>query len=100
MADGIEKAVRGLILLGVGVFLLVLFLDLSYQEYATTSNNIQNQYGSTSGVYKNFTAYGGSVVNAYGSNLNLAVTALVLIAIVVAIIYVVKDTGLITGFVG
>ena len=100
MADGIERAVKGLITLGIGVFMLVLFLNLSYQEYGTTASNLGTTYGTANGIYKNFTQYAGGVVNAYGSNLNLAVTALVLIAIVIAILYGVRDTGLVGGFVG
>lgn len=80
-----ESAVRTLAIVGIGVFAIVIILSLTYQGYAQTNNQIQNTYGSSSGVFKNFTTYAGPLPNTYGSNLGLAITALVLF-VVIAII--------------
>jgi hypothetical protein len=59
--DGIEKGVNALIVVGVGVFMLLLFLALDYSSYAQTRNNLVTQYGSGAGVVANFTTNGGNI---------------------------------------
>jgi hypothetical protein len=89
----VTKAMDEIIGLGVGLFILVLILALTYQGYAQTANSVVTSYGSNSGVYQNFTKNGGNVVNTYGSNLTLVVFALVFLAIIAAILIALKMRG-------
>ena len=96
-----------IIYVGIGVFVLVLILTLSYQGYATTANQMQGIYckaGSTwttctgandlgSGAFANFTKYGGTLPNTFGGALQLAVFALVFIAIILAIVGALRGSG-------
>ena len=96
MADGLSKAVNGLVKVGVGVFLLILIMVLTYSAYGTAKNTIQsaawnaNSYFANSlpltGVTANFTTYGGGAANQFGSNIGLAIFAVIFAAIILAVV--------------
>ena len=79
----ISEAMDQIIYVGIGIFVLVLILSLTYQGYAQSANQI-TQSGFT-GAASNFSKYAGPLPNTYASNLGLAITALVLF-VVIAII--------------
>ena len=95
--DGIEKGVNALIVVGVGVFMLLLFLALDYSSYAQTRNNLVTQYGSGAGVVANFTTNGGNITTTFGNNIPLAVFALIFIAIIAAVVYVLRGSRIAEG---
>ena len=95
-----REAVTTLAVVGIGVFAIVIILSLTYQGYGATQSQLGTTYckfATTStvncigandlgaGVYTNFTKYAQPLPNTYGSNLGLAITALVLF-VVIAII--------------
>ena len=97
----ISESMDQIIYVGIGIFVLVLILSLTYQGYAATNNQIFTQYcktGSTSttcalgtndlggGVTTNFTKYAGPLPNTFGGSLQLAVFALVFIAVILAVV--------------
>ena len=85
--DGLSKAVNGLVKVGVGVFLLILIMTLSYSAYGTARNTIQVNYGATSaGLVTNFTTYAGGAANQFGSNIGLAIFAVIFAAIILAVV--------------
>ena len=103
-----------IIYVGIGIFVLVLVLSLTYQGYAQSQNQIQTTYckaGSTSatcgvgandlgsGVFTNYTKYSGPLPNTFGGALQLAVFALVFIAVILAVVGALRGgTGTSGGF--
>ena len=78
-----------IIYVGIGIFVLVLILSLTYQGYAQSANQLQTQYGGNNpqnGVVTNYTKYAGPLPNTYAGALQLAVFALVFIAIILAVV--------------
>lgn len=88
---GISTAVDLLIALGIGVFIIVLLLALTYQSQATAANQIATQYGNTAAVYKNFNSTSNNVVGSYGNNLPLAIFALVMITVIVVVLVAIRQ---------
>ena len=82
-----------IIYVGIGIFILILILSLSYQGYAQSANQIGTTYGTGSGVYANYTKYAGPLPNTFGGALQLAVFALVFIAIILAIVGALRGGG-------
>lgn len=91
----VARSMDEIIAVGIGIFVLVLILALAFEGYAQTANQISNLYTASSGVYKNYTTYAGPLPNTFGSALQLAIFALVFIAVIVAIVYALRgrDNG-------
>ena len=101
----VAESMDQIIYVGIGIFVLVLIMSLSYQGYATSANVIQqssciagradclgaNQLNG--GVYTNYTKYAGPLPNTFGGALQLAVFALVFIAIILAIVGALRGGG-------
>jgi hypothetical protein len=82
----VAESMDEIIYVGVGIFVLILILSLSFQGYAQGQSQIQTTYGVNSGVAANFTKYAAPLPNTFGSSLQLAVFALVFIAVILAIV--------------
>lgn len=93
----VAESMDQIIYVGVGIFILILVLDLSFQGYAQGANQIGVSYGTSSGIYKNYTAYAGPLPNTFGGALQLAVFALVFIAIILAIVGALRGGGAVGG---
>ena len=89
----VAESMDELIYVGVGIFVLILILSLSFQGYAQGVQQISAAYGTLSGVYTNFTKYSGPLPNTFGSSLQLAVFALVFIAVILAIVGSLRGRG-------
>lgn len=89
----VAESMDQIIYVGIGIFILILILSLSYQGYAQANNQIVTTYGSSSGVAKNFSTYAGPLPNTFGGALQLAVFALVFIAIILAIVGALRGGG-------
>ena len=96
----ISDSIDQIIYVGVGIFVLVLILSLTYQGYATSANymvtagcvtgkncaSAANQIQGFYGASMNFTTYAGPLPNTFGGALQLAVFALVFIAVILAVL--------------
>ena len=87
----ISEAMDQIIYVGIGIFVLVLILSLTYQGYAQSANQIQ-QSGFT-GASTNFSKYAGPLPNTFGGALQLAVFALVFIAVILAVVGALRGGG-------
>ena len=101
----VAESMDQIIYVGIGIFVLILVLSLSYQSYAVTANQIQlsacvsgaatcigsNQLNG--GAYTNYTKYAGPLPNTFAGALQLAVFALVFIAIILAIVGALRGGG-------
>ena len=110
-----------IIYVGIGLFVLVLVLSLTYQGYAQANSQLSNTYlecntysnvqecstvagnvffgNAVSPVSLNFTKYGGPLPNTYAGALQLAVFALVFIAVILAVVGALRGgTGTSGGF--
>ena len=117
----VAESMDQIIYVGIGIFVLILILSLCYQGYAQSANQIKTQYcvgftnsvtcgtgiSTTSanqpGVVVNYTQYAGPLPNTFGGALQLAVFALVFIAIILAIVGALRGGGAIGnsgGFIG
>ena len=102
----VAESMDQIIYVGIGIFILILILSLSYQGYAVSGNQIKQQYcvAGTSctgangilGVYTNYSNYAGPLPNTFGGALQLAVFALVFIAIILAIVGALRGGGGVT----
>ena len=93
-----------IIYVGIGIFVLVLVLSLTYQGYAQSANQIQQTYCKAGtactgandlsyGTITNFTKYAGTIPNTFGGSLQLAVFALVFIAVILAVVGALRGNG-------
>jgi hypothetical protein len=100
----VAESMDQIIYVGIGIFVLILILSLAYQGYATSANSIISTYckaGTTCtgandlgmGVAANYTKYAGPLPNTFGGALQLAVFALVFIAIILAIVGALRGGG-------
>ena len=90
----VAESMDQIIYVGIGIFILILILSLSYQGYAQSANQIATTYGvSAPGVVTNYTKYAGPLPNTFGGALQLAVFALVFIAIILAIVGALRGGG-------
>ena len=99
----VAESMDQIIYVGIGIFVLILVLSLSYQGYAQSANQIVTTYGASSGVATNYSKYAGPLPNTFGGALQLAVFALVFIAIILAIVGALRGGGSIGasgGFLG
>ena len=80
----VAESMDQIIYVGIGIFVLVLILSLTYQGYAQAANQIQAS-GFT-GAYTNFTKYAAPLPNTFAGALQLAVFALVFIAVILAVV--------------
>jgi hypothetical protein len=110
----VAESMDQIIYVGIGIFVLILILSLTYQGYGATNNQIQSQWciagkatclgaNTLSGITSNYTMYAGPLPNTFGGALQLAVFALVFIAIILAIVGALRGGGAIGqsgGFIG
>jgi len=114
----ISEAMDQIIYVGIGIFVLVLILSLTYQGYATSGNIMSTcsaypcnanpanaQFGNViyGPSYVNFTKYAGPLPNTFGGALQLAVFALVFIAVILAVVGALRGgsgAGTSGGFLG
>ena len=103
----VAESMDQIIYVGIGIFVLILILSLSFQGYAQSANQIITTYckaGSTlatctgandlgGGVALNYTKYTAPLPNTFGGALQLAVFALVFIAIILAIVGALRGGG-------
>ena len=80
----ISDSIDQIIYVGVGIFVLVLILSLTYQGYAQAANQMATS--GFVGATANFTKYAGPLPNTFGGALQLAVFALVFIAVILAVL--------------
>jgi hypothetical protein len=99
----VAESMDQIIYVGIGIFVLILILSLAYQGYAQSANQITTTYGTQLGVAANYTKYAGPLPNTFGGALQLAVFALVFIAIILAIVGALRgggSVGVSGGFLG
>ena len=111
----VAESMDQIIYVGIGIFILILILSLSYQGYGQSSSQIIATYclhGAATctgandvglGVASNYTKYAGPLPNTFGGALQLAVFALVFIAIILAIVGALRGGGTVGasgGFLG
>ena len=101
----VAESMDQIIYVGIGIFVLILILSLAYQGYASSANQIQLTYCKSGaltctlandlggGVVSNYTKYAGPLPNTFGGALQLAVFALVFIAIILAIVGALRGGG-------
>ena len=101
----VAESMDQIIYVGIGIFVLILILSLAYQGYAQSANQIATSFckvGAAScigandlggGVVSNYTKYAGPLPNTFGGALQLAVFALVFIAIILAIVGALRGGG-------
>ena len=93
----ISESMDQIIYVGIGIFVLVLVLSLTYQGYAQAANQIQ--VSGFTGASTNFTKYAGPLPNTFAGALQLAVFALVFIAVILAVVGALRGgTGTSGGF--
>ena len=93
----ISESMDQIIYVGIGIFVLVLVLSLTYQGYAQSAN--QMAVSGYVGATANFTKYAGALPNTFGGALQLAVFALVFIAVILAVVGALRGgTGTSGGF--
>jgi len=104
----ISESMDQIIYVGIGIFVLVLILSLTYQGYAQTANQMTtqgciaggncaipaNQIPGFYGASVNFTKYAGPLPNTFGGALQLAVFALVFIAVILAVLGALRGGGI------
>jgi len=88
----ISESMDQIIYVGIGIFVLVLILSLTYQGYAQAANQIS--LSGFTGAATNFTKYAGPLPNTFGGALQLAVFALVFIAVILAVLGALRGGGI------
>jgi hypothetical protein len=104
----ISESMDSIISVGIGIFVLVLILSLTYQGYAQSNTQMATASWACntlkadgtcaaanviSGVPANFTKYAGALPNTFGGSLQLAVFALVFIAVILAVVGALRGGG-------
>ena len=116
----ISESMDQIIYVGIGVFVLVLLLSLTFQGYAQSNNQIIQGSFTCSGTSNvcstnpsnvffanvvnygyaaNYSKYAGPLPNTFGGSLQLAVFALVFIAVILAVVGALRGEGS-SGFSG
>jgi len=87
----VSESMDSIIYVGIGIFVLVLVLSLTYQGYAQSANQMAT--AGYVGATTNFTKYAGTLPNTFGGALQLAVFALVFIAVILAVVGALRGNG-------